>query len=41
MGNKKMFGDMLSHPPTSKIKYLGTLMHIDPFTHDVYKAEYT
>jgi len=32
---------MLSRPPTSKIIALGTLLHIDPFTHDAYKEEYT
>ena len=33
--------DMLSRPPTSKIIALGTLMHIEPFTHDAYKEAYT
>jgi hypothetical protein len=32
---------MLSRPPTSKITTLGTLMHMDPFTHDTYKHAYT
>jgi hypothetical protein len=32
---------MPSRPPTSNITNLGTLMHMDPFTHDVYKEEYT
>jgi hypothetical protein len=27
-------------PPTSKITALETLMHMDPFTHDVYKEAY-
>jgi hypothetical protein len=31
---------MLSSPPTFKITYLGTLMHMDPFTHDAYKESY-
>jgi hypothetical protein len=32
--------DILSRPPTSKITYLGTLMHMDPFTHDAYIEAY-
>jgi hypothetical protein len=31
---------MLSRPPTPKIIALGTLMHMEPFTHDAYKEEY-
>jgi hypothetical protein len=31
---------MLSGPPTSKITTLGTLMHMRPFTHDVYREAY-
>jgi hypothetical protein len=27
---------MLSRPPTSNITSLGTLMHMEPFTHDAY-----
>jgi hypothetical protein len=27
---------MLSRPTTSKITTLGTLMHMEPFTHDAY-----
>ena len=32
---------MLSRSPTANIISLGTLMHIDTFTHDAYKEEYT
>jgi hypothetical protein len=32
---------MLSRPPTSNITTLGTLMHMDPLTHDAYKETYT
>jgi len=32
---------MLSSPPTSKITTSGTLMHIEPFTHDAYKEAYS
>jgi hypothetical protein len=32
---------MLSRPPTSNITALGTLMHMDPFTHDAYIEAYT
>ena len=32
---------MLSRPPISKIIALGTLMHMEHFTHDAYKDEYT
>jgi len=31
---------MLSRPPTSNIMALGTPMHMDPFTHDVYNDAY-
>jgi hypothetical protein len=31
---------MLSRPPTSNITTLGTLMHMEPFTHDAYKEAY-
>jgi hypothetical protein len=31
---------MVSRPPTSNIIALGTLMHMDPFTHDAYKESY-
>jgi hypothetical protein len=27
-------------PPTSKISYSGTLLHVDPFTYDAYKEAY-
>jgi hypothetical protein len=36
-----MLAYILSSPPTSNITYLGPLMHMDPFTHDSYKEEYT
>jgi hypothetical protein len=29
--------NMLLRPPTSKITALGTLMHMEPFTHDAFK----
>jgi len=32
---------MLSMPPTPNITTLGALMHMDPFTYDAYKEEYT
>jgi hypothetical protein len=32
---------ILSRPLTSKITTLGTLMHMEPFTHDAYKEAYT
>jgi len=31
---------MLSRPPTSNIVDLGTLMHMEPFTHDAYREAY-
>jgi hypothetical protein len=31
---------MLSRPTTSNITTLGTLMHMDPFTHDEFKESY-
>jgi len=40
-GNTNNLADMLSWPPTSKITYFGTLMHMDPFNHDAYKEAYT
>jgi hypothetical protein len=39
-GNNDKWEDMLSNPPTSKFISLGTLMHINPFTHDAYTEEY-
>jgi len=32
---------ILSRPLTSKITALGTLLYMDPLTHDTYKNEYT
>jgi hypothetical protein len=40
-GNTNRLEDMLSMFPTFKITYLGSLMHMDPFTHDAYKEECT
>jgi hypothetical protein len=31
---------MLSRPTTSKVITLGTLMHMEPFTHYAYKEAY-
>jgi hypothetical protein len=39
-GSTNKLADMLSQPPTSNITTLGTLMHMDPFTHDAYKEAY-
>jgi hypothetical protein len=39
-GSINKLADMLSQPPTSKITALGTLMHMDPFTHDAYGETY-
>jgi hypothetical protein len=39
-GNTNKLENMLSRPPTSKITSLGTLMHMEPFTHDAYKEAY-
>jgi hypothetical protein len=40
-GIKIKLEDILSRLPISKITTLGTLMHMDPFTHDAYKEEDT
>jgi hypothetical protein len=32
--------NILVRPPTSEITTLGTLMHMEPFTHDAYKEAY-
>jgi hypothetical protein len=40
-GSTNNLAYMLSRPPTSKITTLGTLMHMDPFTHDAYREAYT
>ena len=40
-GRKNKLEGMLSWPPTSKITSLGTLMHMEPFTHGAYKEAYT
>jgi hypothetical protein len=40
-GNTNKLADMLSQPPTSKITAMGTLMHMEPFTHGAYKEAYT
>jgi hypothetical protein len=39
-GSTNKLVDMLSRPPTSKITTLGTLMHMEPLTHDAYKEAY-
>jgi hypothetical protein len=36
-GNINKLVDILSRTPSSNIITLGTLMHMDPFTHDAYK----
>lgn len=36
-GSTNKLVDMLSRPPTSKIIALGTLVHMEPFTHDAYR----
>jgi hypothetical protein len=33
--------NMLSRSPTSKITYLGNIMHMDAFTHNAYIEEFT
>jgi hypothetical protein len=38
-GSINKLEDIISWPPTSKIISLGTLMHMEPFTHDAYKEE--
>ena len=40
-GNTNKLVDMISRPPTSMITALGTLMHMEPFTHDAYKEAST
>jgi hypothetical protein len=40
-GRTNKLADMLSRPPTSKILALGTLMHMEPFTHYAYIEAYT
>jgi hypothetical protein len=40
-GSTNKLVDMLSRPPTSNITTLGTLMHMEPFTHDAYKEAYS
>jgi len=40
-GSTNKLADMPPRPPTSKIKALGTLMHMKPFTHDAYKEAYS
>ena len=40
-GNTNKLADILSKPPTSNITALGTLMHIQPFTHDTYREAYS
>jgi len=40
-GNTNNLANMLSRPNTSKIISLGTLKHMDPFTHDADSEEYS
>ena len=39
--NTNKLVDMLSRPPTSNITTFGTLMHMEPFTHDAYREAYS
>jgi hypothetical protein len=39
-GRKNMLVEMFPRPPTSNIISLGTLMCMDPFTHDAYRETY-
>jgi hypothetical protein len=39
-GSTNKFENMLSILATSKITSLGTLMHMEPFTHDAYREAY-
>ena len=39
-GSTNKLADMLSRPLKSKITTLGTLMHMETFTHDAYKEAY-
>ena len=38
--NTNKLAEMLSKLPTSKITTLLNLMHMEPFTHDVYREAY-
>jgi hypothetical protein len=40
-GGTNKLESILSRPRTSNITRLGTLMHINNFTHDAYKEAYT
>ena len=40
-GSTNKLENMLSRPPTTNFTSLGTLMHMEHFTHDAYKEEYT
>jgi hypothetical protein len=40
-GSTNKLVNMLSQPPTSKITYFGTQMHMEPFIHDAYKEACT
>lgn len=40
-GSTNKLVGMLSRIPTSKIKSLENLMHMDPFTNDAYKEAYS
>jgi len=39
-GSTNNLDDILSRPPTLKITALGTLMDMEPFTHDAYREAY-
>jgi len=41
MGSTNKLEDMISRPPTSKITALGTLLHLEPFTHYAYREAYS
>ena len=40
-GSTNKLVDMLLRPPNSNIIALGTMMHMEPFTHDACKEEYS
>jgi hypothetical protein len=39
-GMTNKVADMLSRPPMNKISVVGTIMQLEPFTHEVYEEEY-
>ena len=40
-GSTNKLVEILSRPPTSNLTVLGTLMYLDPFTHDSYREAYS